>query len=170
LVISHKHYHKQGQNSLRFIRLNAKTQNKQLKEAANRSYVRPQVEYSSTIWHPWQKHITHRIEMVQRSAARYVQNDSHYTRSVTNMLRELKWSTLKESRNKNSLTILHKIHNKQVNVDHSHLTTTRNNKFLIPHSKTKHHMNSFFPRLYNFWTNYQLRLRMPQLYLHLQVD
>jgi len=40
---------------------------------------------------------------------------------------------------------VHKIY-KQVNFDHSHLTTTRNNKFLIPHSKTKHHMNLFFPR------------------------
>ena len=43
------------------------------------------------------------------------------------------------------------IHNKQVNVDHSHLTTTRNNKFLIPHPKTKHHMNSFLPRAIRLW-------------------
>ena len=55
------------------------------------------------------------------------------------MLRELKWSTLEQCKNQASLTMLHKIHNKQVNVDHSLLTTTRNNKFLIPHSKTKHH-------------------------------
>ena len=40
---------------------------------------------------------------------------------------------------------------KQVNVDHSHLTTTRNKKFLIPHSKTKHHMNSFFPQAIRLW-------------------
>jgi len=84
--------------------------------------------------------------MVQRSA--YVQNDYHYTSSVTNMLRELKWSTLEQRRNQASLTMLHvhKIHNKMVKVDHSHLTTTRNNKFLFPHSKTKYHMNSFFSR------------------------
>ena len=47
-------------NSLRFIRRNVKIQNKQLKEAAYRTYVRPQVEYCSTIWHPWEKHLTHR--------------------------------------------------------------------------------------------------------------
>jgi len=123
--------------------------NKHLKEAAYRTYARPQVEYCSTIWHTWQKHLTHRLEMVQRSAASYVQNDYHYTRSVTNMLRELKWSTLEQRRNQAwGLTILHKIHNKQVNVD---LTTTRNNKFLIPHSKTKHHMNFFFPRAIRLW-------------------
>jgi len=105
----------------------------------------------STIWHPWQKHLTHRIERVQRSATRYVQNDYYYTSSVTNMLRELKQSTLEQSKNQASLTMLHKIHNKQVNVDHSHLTTTRNNIFLIPHSKTKHHMNSFFPQAIRLW-------------------
>jgi len=109
--------------------------NKQLKEAAYRTYVCPQVEYCSTIWHPWQKHLTHRIEMVQRSAARYVKNDYQYTSSVTNMLRELKWTTLEQRRNQASLTMLHKIHNKQVNVDHSHLTTTETINSLFPTQK-----------------------------------
>jgi len=134
-----------SKNSLRFIRQNVKTHNKQLKKATYRTYVHPQVEYCSTIWHPWQKHLTNRIEMVQKSAARYVQNYYHYTSNVTNMLRELKWSSLEQRWNQASLIMLHKIHNRQVNVYHSHLTTTRNNKFLIPHSKTKHHMNSFCP-------------------------
>jgi len=73
------------------------------------------------------------------------------TQAVSQTCSELKWSTLEQRRNQASLTMLHKIHNKQVNVDHSHLTTTRNNKFLIPHSKTKHHMNSFFPRAIRLW-------------------
>ena len=124
---------------------------------------------SETLRHPWQKHLTHRIEMVQRSAARYVQNDYHYTSSVTNMLRKLKWSTLEQRRNQASLTMLHKIHNKQVNVDHSHLTT-QNNKFLILHSKQNTTWTHSFRGLYDFGTNYRLRLRMPQRYLHLQVD
>ena len=34
---------------------------------------------------------------------------------------------------------------------YSHLTTTQNNKFLIPHSKIKHHMNSFFLRATQLW-------------------
>jgi len=61
---------------------------------------------------------TQRIEMVQRSAASYAQNDYHYRSisSVTNMLRELKWSTHVQRRNQASLIMLHKIHNKQVNV------------------------------------------------------
>jgi len=105
-----------AKNSLRVIRWNVKTQNKQQKEAAYRTYVRPQVEYCSTMWHPWQKLLTHRIEMVQRSAERYVQNDYHYTSSVTNMLKELNWSTLEQRRNQASLIMLHTIHNKEVQV------------------------------------------------------
>ena len=46
---------------------------------------------------------------VSRKVA-YVQNDYHYTSSVTNMLRELKWSTHEQRRNQASLTMLHKIH------------------------------------------------------------
>jgi len=158
-----------AKNSLRFIRQNVQTQNKQLKEAAYRTYVRPQFEYCLTIWLPWQKHLTHRIEMVQRSAVRYVQNDYHYTMQVLQvyMLRDLKWSSLEQRRNQANLTMLHQIHNKQVNVDHIHLTTTRNNKF-FPHSKTKHHINSFFPRAIRIWNKLPTE-RMPQLYLHLQV-
>jgi len=67
------------------------------------------------------------------------------------MLREIMWSTLEQRRNQASITIQHKIHKKQVNVDHSHLTTTRKNEFFIFHSKTIHHMKSFFPRAIRLW-------------------
>ena len=78
------------------------------------------------------------------------------------MIRELKWSTLEQRRNQASLTMLHKIHNRQVNVDHSHLTTTRNNKFLIPLSKTKHHMNLFFPRAIRHWNELPTKIKDAQ--------
>jgi len=73
------------------------------------------------------------------------------TQAVSQTCTESKWSTLEQRSNQASLTMLYKIHNKQVNVDHSHLTTTRNNE--IPHYplKTKHHMNSFFPRAIRLW-------------------
>jgi len=48
------------------------------------------------------------------------------------MLRELKWSTPEQHRIQASPIMLHKVHNKQVSVDYSHLTTTRNNKFRFP--------------------------------------
>jgi hypothetical protein len=36
------------------------------------TYVRPQVEYCSIVWHPWRKYLIYKIEQVQRSAARYI--------------------------------------------------------------------------------------------------
>ena len=38
-------------NTLKFIKRNIKTENKKLKETAYNTYVRPQLEYCSTIWH-----------------------------------------------------------------------------------------------------------------------
>jgi len=53
-------------------------------------------------------------------------------------IHKLKLSTLEQYRDQTSLIMLHKTINKQVNVDHSHLITTRNNTFLIPHLKHTH--------------------------------
>jgi len=84
-----------------------------------------------------------------------------YTSSVTNMLRELKWSTLEQRRNRASLVMLDVTKdNNQVNVDYSHLKTTRNNKFL---------MSEFFPWAIQLWNRLQTEIKMPQLFLHLQV-
>ncbi len=55
-------------NSLRFTKRNIKTSNKKVKETAYKTYVRSQLEYCSTVWHPWQKYLIYKIEQVQRSA------------------------------------------------------------------------------------------------------
>ena len=44
-----------AKNTLRFVKRNIKTSNKKVKEVAYNTYVRPQLEYCSTIWSPWQK-------------------------------------------------------------------------------------------------------------------
>ena len=67
-----------AKNSLRFIRRNVRTNNLKRLHTEHKLCT-PQVEYCSTIW---QKHLTHRIEMVPRSVTRYVQNDCHYTRVI----------------------------------------------------------------------------------------
>ena len=61
--------------------------------------------------------------------------DQKLSLSVTNMLREFA-----QRSNQASLKMLHEIHNKQVNVDHRHLTITQNNRYLITHLKTKHEL------------------------------
>ena len=43
-----------------------------------KALVRPQLEYASTVWSPWQQGLTTMIEKVQRHAARFVFNDYSY--------------------------------------------------------------------------------------------
>ena len=59
-------------------------------------------------------HTTHRknvnkIEMVQRSSARYVSGDYNQTSSVTAMLTKLQWSSLASRRLQNRLIMLYRI-------------------------------------------------------------
>ena len=54
--------------------------------------------------------------------------------------------TLASRRIKSSLILLYKTKYQLVAVDHFYLTETRNLNFFVPYSRTKYHMNSFFPR------------------------
>ena len=113
-------------NTLKFIKRNVQTNNKKLKETAYNTYVRPQLEYCAPVWQPWQQTCSDKIERLQRAAARYVLNDYNFTSSVTEMLHILNWQTLEHRRIQNSLIMLYKIKHQLVNVDHHHLTETRN--------------------------------------------
>ena len=113
-------------NTLKFIKRNIKTENKKLKETAYNTYVRPQLEYCSTIWHPWQQNQSYKIERVQRAAARYVLNNYDFTSSVTQMIQTLNWQTLYQRRINSSLILLYKISNNLVAVDHHYLIPIKN--------------------------------------------
>ena len=62
--------------------------------------------YKPTSWH----HLpNHRERKKYLRVNTYVQSCNHYTSSVTNILRELKWSTLEQRRNQGSIIMLNKI-------------------------------------------------------------
>ena len=46
------------------------------------SMVRPNLEYCSSVWNPPQKDLIHKVEMIQRRAARYISNCYRNTSSV----------------------------------------------------------------------------------------
>jgi len=48
-------------STLRFIQRNVKTNNQKVKTAAYNTYVRPQLEYCASVWHPWQKTLTNKL-------------------------------------------------------------------------------------------------------------
>ena len=56
-------------------------------------FVRPILEYASTVWSPYHEHNIYKLEMVQRIA---VMNNYNRTASVTEMLNSLQWHTLEK--------------------------------------------------------------------------
>ena len=69
------------------------------------------MEYGATIWDPYQKYNSDKIERVQRRAARFVK--SWYSRysSVSDMLDVLGWTPLSQRRQEARLILFYKIIN-----------------------------------------------------------
>jgi ribonucleases P/MRP protein subunit RPP40 len=81
-----------------------------VKEKGYLTFVRPSVEYCSSVWGSSNKGSMLKVDMVQRKAARYVCNDFRRTSSVSEMLNNLKWCKLEDRRKKNRLNIMYKIY------------------------------------------------------------
>ena len=56
--------------------------------------VRPQVEYASTVWSPFTKVNSDKVEMIQKCAARWVTSNYSPYESVTGMMQDLSWRSL----------------------------------------------------------------------------
>ena len=131
------------------------------RELAYNTFVRPHLEYASVVWSPWQSYVEETLEKVQRQAARYVCN-KYGIISVTNLINDLKWDTLKVRRIKSSLCLMYKIYHGLVNIPlneytlQSTITHTRNShqhKILsILANKNSFHY-SFLPRTIPFWNS-----------------
>ena len=85
---------------LSFLRRNLKGFPEKLKQTAYFSLFRSFVEYSATVWDPYQKYNSEKVERVQRRAAMLVK--SRYTRysGVSDILDELGWPPLSQWRQK----------------------------------------------------------------------
>jgi hypothetical protein len=84
-----------------------------VKETAYKSIVRPQVEYSSSVWDPFYANQIDTIEMIQRKAARFCLNRYQKLDSVTDMLQQLNWKSLASRRRANRLSAFSKVFNRE---------------------------------------------------------
>ena len=87
--------------SLGFLKRNLKVSSSSLREKGYMGFVRPQLEYGSTTWHPRlgvENNVAYKVEMVQRRAAKWTLKRYHNTFSVTDMLEDLGWRTLEQKR------------------------------------------------------------------------
>ena len=79
------------------------------KEVAYKGLVRPVLDYGSSVWDPPGVVLKEELESVQKRAARFVTgNYSYETGSMTGILGQLKWESLKKRRKDNRLILLYK--------------------------------------------------------------
>ena len=95
--------------TLGMIKRNLKINSPRIKEQAYSSLVRPVMEYGSAVWDPYTQSNVHRVEMIQRRAARWTLNRYHNTSSVTGMLDHLGWPTLQVRRSEARLCLMYKM-------------------------------------------------------------
>ena len=74
---------KKANNIREFLQRNLSRHPRPVKEQAYETYVRPILEYASTVWDPHTIELTNQLEMVQRRAARFVTADYRRRHSVT---------------------------------------------------------------------------------------
>ena len=92
--------------TLGFLRRNLFSCPQEVKEAGYKTLVRPILEYGSSVWDPYTQGLQEELEKVQNRTARFVTRN--YTReagSMTSILEQLKWESLKKRRKDNRLIL-----------------------------------------------------------------
>ena len=115
-----------------------------IKEAAYFTYVRPKAEYASAAWDPHTKSNIHKVEMIQRNAARWTLGKDgrrHREDSVSAMLSVLGWRSLEQQRADTRLNMLHKNQNENVKI--TTLTSGPSGITGMLHSTYPHHQGGW---------------------------
>lgn len=147
-------------NSTRgFLQRNLRKCSHKVKEQAYKTYVRPTLEYASSVWDPHTKDQVSQIEMIQRRAARFVKSDFHQQHSVTQMLQDLQWKTMNERRAHNKVIMLYRIVHGLVAIPPGQpyftptSVSTRGHamQFQQQHCRILAYQHSFFPSVVCLW-------------------
>lgn len=153
-------------STLGFLKRNLNINSTSVKEQAYKSLVRPSLEYACSVWDPFFTEDIHKIDMIQRRAARYVTNRHRNTSSVSDMLNHLNWRSLADRRTDARLIMLYKISNNLVGIQKidrliQPLRQSRNMhsfSFQLPFCRTQIWQQSFFPRTIKNWNSLPLSI------------
>ena len=145
--------------TLGFLRRNLRISSQPVKTRAYQSYVRPKLEYASTVWDPHTKSNISKIEMVQRQSARWVLGRFHNRSSVTDMLSLLDWRTLEMRRADSRLMRLYKMRHGLVALDTTQYlqrpsgasASAHPHRYIRPPVANQLQANSFYPRSIAQW-------------------
>ncbi|XP_076469727.1 uncharacterized protein LOC143300058 [Babylonia areolata] len=126
---------------------------------AYKSFVRPILQYASSIWNPHTEQNISKFEAVQRRAARFVTRRYHNS-SPTAMLEELKWPTIQDRRRAARQSMLYKIHNDLVSTEGIKASLRpasprrrrgHHQQFTIPQCRTQCRQQAFLPHTIKDW-------------------
>ena len=145
--------------TLGFLRRNLYPCPQEVKEAAYKGLVRPVLDYDSSVWDPPGVVLQEELESVQKRAARFVTSNYNYeTGSMTGILGQLKWESLKKRRKDNRHILLYKGLKGKASVPTDDLIPKtrrcRNQPsmaFQTPIANTDVYKGSFFPQTIRDW-------------------
>jgi len=148
-----------GNRALGFVRRNLKSCSKETKLMCYKTLVRPHLEYASAAWDPFLAGEIHKLEMVQRRAARFICNKYERTKSVSALLDDLNLSTLQERRQNSRIKMFYKLDSKKIPLEtpielKSKLVNGRNDNgkaYVHFVSKSNPFFSSFYPRTVRDW-------------------
>ena len=145
--------------TLGFLRRNLYSCPQEVKEAAYKGLVRPVLDYDSSVGDPPVVVLQEELESVQKRAARFMIGNYNYeTGSITGILGQLKWESLKKRRKDNRLILLYKGLKGKASVPTDDFIPKarrcRNQhsiEFQTPIANTDIYKGSFFPRTIRDW-------------------
>lgn len=149
---------KKANSTRAFLQRNTSMCPRHIKARCYTTYVRPTLEYASTVWDPSTAKNVSKLEAVQRRAARYVHKEYDPSVRVTPMLDALEWPTLQRRRKEAKAAMMYRIVNGLVAIPAGrHLTPTQNRtrghstRFLQPHTRVQAYKQSFIPSGVRIW-------------------
>ena len=152
---------KKANSTLGLLRRNLKKCPANTRELAYNTYVRPTLEYASLVWDNNIKDQINRVECIQRRAARFVRADYCWDHSVTAMLNELRWPSLRERRAHAKMAFMWRIVNNSVAIpiEPPYLFPSLNShrghqfRFSQQHCRIQAYQHSFFPSSVRIWNS-----------------
>ena len=126
---------------------------------AYKGLVRPILVYASPIWDPSGKTLQDELEKAQNRAARFVTGNYYYeTGTMTKVLEQSKWESLKQRRKGWRLILFYKGLKDQASIPVNDLKTplrhARNHHsepFQVPYARTDAYRHSFLPETIRDW-------------------
>ena len=119
---------KKASSAMAFLGRNIRTASQQAKSTDNKTFLRPTLEYASTVWAPHNDTDSNQLEMEHRRTVRFANSDYSRSRSDTAMCQHLGWDTLQQRRDQAHLSKMYRITHQQVIIPAERYLTPLDNR------------------------------------------